>query len=234
MKNLSYIIIASMLVFATSIAFGQDSKQELNEAEKKAADERTRAFGGKKTQSTLGMKKQAQQNQGQKSEKDGSKSKDAGPVVSSNEDQDQSKETTGQNTDPDRSNSPAVVQTTTSESGSPAILSKNNGQGRDGTNTRQRGTYKMAGAEIKGNLGLSGKDGSEKNMKAPKVVKQEERPAIVQDRSNPEVPNENTVPDKKVVSEEAATGEQIKAPKEPKKQKSKSRKSKRNRERDSG
>jgi hypothetical protein len=231
MKNLLYILFISLLV--TSVAFAQDSKQELKDAEKKAADERTRAFGGKKTQSTLGMNKQAQ-NDNQTSQKDASTTKDNGPVISSNKDQDQSKETTGENTNPDRSNSPAVVQTTTSESGSPAVLSENNGQGRDGTNTRQRGTYKMAGADIKGDLGLSGTDGSEKNIKAPKVVKQEERPAVVRDRSNPEAPNESTVPDKKVVSEEAATDEQIKAPKEEKKQKSKSRKSKRKRDRDSG
>src|SRR5688572_1749793 len=168
MKNPGYILLASMLMCVTSVCFGQNSKQELKDAEKKAADERSRSFGGKKTQSTLGAKKQIGE-EGQNKNSEASETNETSPVISSNKDQDKSKETTGTNTNPERSNSPGVVESTTSEAGSPAILSENDGEGRDGTNTRQRATYKMAGAEIKGDLGLSENDGSEKNMKAPKV-----------------------------------------------------------------
>jgi hypothetical protein len=76
-----------------------------------------------------------------------------------------------------KSNAPAVIQRTTSESGSPAILSKENGEGKDGTNTVQRSKPNMAGAEVPGNMRLSKKNSAERNINAGKEIrKQEEQP----------------------------------------------------------
>jgi hypothetical protein len=202
MKNLRYTLLLAFMIFLSSHALPQSkAEKELKETEKKAAEERERAFGGKKMHSTLGSKKMT----GESKAKDQAENKQNGEqtsddkssqVISSNEDQNQSEKTTGESTNPDQSNSPAVNQTTTSESGSPAILSHNNGEGRDGTNNRQRATYKMAGAEIKGDLGLSRKEGE--NLRSPsKVLKQEEQPALVRDRSeSSETTDENVLPDK--------------------------------------
>jgi hypothetical protein len=235
MRNLRYILLLAVVLFYASVACAQSAaKRELKETEKKAAAERDRAFGGKRTHTTLDQKKAPQNVQpgasNENDQKQASK-ETSSDVVTSNKDQNQSTETTGKNTNPDRSNSSAVNETTTSEAGSPAILSENDGEGRDGTNNRQRGTYKMAGAEIKRNMGLS-EDEKEKNIKTPKkVLKEEEQPALVRDRSEtPETTDSN-------VSPAQQTGEQqsVEQPtkKEPAKTK-KSKKSKRNRDRDSG
>jgi hypothetical protein len=107
------------------------------------------------------------------------------PVIESNKDQNQSGdgvETESTNKQAaeksEKSNAPAVIQTTSSESGSPAILSKDNGKGRDGTNNVQRSSYNMAGAEVPGNMNLSGKNRGERNVNMGKtrVKKQEEQP----------------------------------------------------------
>src|SRR5690606_15142427 len=57
------------------------------------------------------------------------------------------------------SSAAAVTTPTPSSSGSPAVLSRNDGEGRDGTNTVQRATHNMAGSPVNGvRIPASGRD----------------------------------------------------------------------------
>ncbi len=73
-----------------------------------------------------------------------------------------------------KSNTPAVIQRTQSESGSPAILSKENGEGKDGTNTVQRSKVNMAGAEVPRNMNLSRKNVGQRNMNTGQKIRTQE------------------------------------------------------------
>jgi hypothetical protein len=239
MKTLQYILIVLALAFCSSLAIAQESesKKELREAEKKAAAERERSFGGKKMHSTLDGRKStgaARENGAVQSGSATNEPASKPSVVQQSGEANQPADMNGKKVGSGRGNSSAVTETTTSEAGSPAILSDHNGEGRDGTNNRQRGTYKMAGADMKGDLGLSKKNGSEKNIKAPKkVLKQEEQPALVRDAAAPSETTDSNVSPTQQSNEQVAGEQPLK--KETKKEKSKSRKkSKRNRDRDSG
>ena len=239
MKSVIAIIVGLLLLGSTSFAQQSENKRKLDEAKRKAADERSRSFG--KRSSTHEEAPTISKNDPGKPQKKSvdsdqeKKSKDnSGLVIDLNEDQTKSKETRGANTDPAKSNAPAVIQTTTSESGSPAILSGDNGNGRDGTNNVQRGTLKMAGAEVKGDMGLYKKDAGEKNIRTPKrISKQEEQPQRITER--PAVPqnSEATVQETSSQQEESVV-KKTPEKKDEKKSKGKSKKSRKGKSRDSG
>ena len=98
---------------------------------------------GSKPHSGVNQEGNTPQNAGQdaqQSSADTPGSKEAARQANSNNQGDQNA------SDERASNTPAVPQTTTSQSGSPAVLSKDNGEGRDGTNNVQRASGNMAGS----------------------------------------------------------------------------------------
>ncbi|MBT1700931.1 hypothetical protein KK083_28825 [Fulvivirgaceae bacterium PWU4] len=130
----------------------------------------------------------------------------------------------------EKSNTPAVIQRTTSESGSPSVLSKDNGRGRDGTNSVQRATYNMAGAEVPANMNLSQKNRGERNINTgtnTKIRKQEEQP---QKTLSKQTQREN----KQQVNAQQRSDEQAKNKSDDKKKNKLQKKNRRNKDRDSG
>ena len=252
MKRIIAIIFGLSLLGSAGFAQQTDNKGKLEDAKKKAADERSRGFGARRThtgfdKSAAGVnEKNAAGNESKNNVADNNSDKSgtaqsagkslerSSQVIQPNNDQSLKKDDLGKSTDPNKSNAPAVIQTTTSESGSPAILSDNNGSGRDGTNNIQRGTMKMAGAEVTGDMGLFRKDNSETNIQTPRRIrKQEEQPARITARPTaPQSQEDATVQEKSTQGETAVTKEPAK--KESKKQKGKAKKSRRNKDRDSG
>jgi hypothetical protein len=238
MKSVIAIIVGLLLLGSTSFAQQSENRRKLEEAKRKAADERSRGFGKRSfshQEAPTISKNDPGKPQKKSVDSDGEKKskENTDLVIDLNEDQTKSKETRGENTDPAKSNAPAVIQTTTSESGSPAILSGDNGNGRDGTNNVQRGTLKMAGAEMKGDMGLYKKDASDKNIRESKrIQKQEEQPQQITDRPAATQNNDAAVQETSSQQEESTVTK--KSDQKEKKSKTKSKKSRKSKSRESG
>lgn len=229
-----------VLLLAGSLAFAQQSGRERRiAAEKKAALERSRSMGGFRSGNDVKddkeqMPKAATQQPGALQENTPSNQPDPNDNSGNNGNTDNSSATssginnaTAENEKAASSNAPVVLQRTTSESGSPSVLSKDNGRGRDGTNSVQRASYNMAGAEVPANMNLSQKNRSERNMNTGnKIRKQEEQPQKALSKQTPRKNDQQVNPQR--------SEDQAKNKADDKKKNKSQKKSRRNKDRDSG
>lgn len=194
MKSYMIGMVIISFVFSGSL-LAQEGVKKKKELQKKAGEERTRSVKGYRTESELlddkGKVPQSnaedmadgEEDKGENKTRAHGRTQDTlqtrtnaptSQVIEPNDDQPQSQ-------DARRSNTPAVIQMTPSESGSAAVPAPNNGHHRDGTNTIQRSKPNMAGAKEPGNMNLSEKDNSQRNIHQPNNVReQQEQPAKIE------------------------------------------------------
>lgn len=180
-----------MLWLIHGVAIAQTGEKTKQQLKKEQANKKSRSFGAQRTEkeaigappvNTNGSQnKQLQQSEGNNNQTESNSAAvepKGNQYEGSDADAGNNPVNQQQAAENEKSNTPAVVQTTSSESGSPALLSPKNGKGRDGTNNVQRGGYNMAGAEEPGNMKLSNKNNSGRNINTgTRIRKQEDVPS---------------------------------------------------------